>query len=442
VTVARRELLSLLLLCLSIHGCDAAPPRISNLVLITIDTLRGDHFLSERAGTPLTPRLARFAQRSVVFTHASSVSHATSPGIAGILTGLLPRRSGVIFNSNVLPERLPTLAAVLHAAGFETAAFVSNPILSTGFGFDRSFDTYERIRPEAPHAKVRGRQVTREALRWLEGVENGRRFLLWVHYMEPHGPYEPSREQLAAFPKEAFVALENIPLLPKGNNSGRGGIPFYQYKRESEPSRDGRDYTARYAAEVRAVDETVRDLLAGLEARGVLDDSVVVLTSDHGEALAGEHGFYFSHANGLTEDQIHVPLLLHYRGCDSGRRIDRPVSTLDIVPTSLDLLGLPPIDHLDGAHLLSEEGRVVVAQIDGALAIREGVWKLHATENAGYKLMNLSKDPGETRDVSAEFPDLERKMMADLRTVEGLRPLAVSEERPRHQPIRERTPDS
>jgi hypothetical protein len=85
---------------------------------------------------------------------------------------------------------------------------------------------------------------------------------------------------------------------------------------------------------------------------------------------------------------------------------------------------------------------VVVAQINGALAIREGVWKLHATENAGYKLMNLSKDPGETRDVSAEFPDLKRKMMADLRAVEGLRPLAVSEERPRHQPIRERTPDS
>ena len=151
--------------------------------------------------------------------------------------------------------------------------------------------------------------------------------------------------------------------------------------------------------------------------------------------------FYFSHGNGLTEDQLPVPLLFQYPGCAGGRRVDRPVSTLDVLPTSLDLLGLPPVDDQDGAQLFSsEEARAVVAQTPEALAIREGVWKLYATKGAGYKLTNLSKDPRETRDVSAEFPELARKMKADLSAVERLRPLAVSERRPRHRPIGESTP--
>ncbi len=433
MTLARLERFGLLLLSLALHGCGTPPPGASNLVLITVDSLRGDHFLSERAGTPLTPKLAAFAERAVVYTHASSVSHSTSPGTAGILTGLLPQRSGVVHNSNVLPEQLPTLPGILSGTGFETAAFVSNPILKPGSGFDRGFDTYERIARSEPHAKVIGSQVTRAALGWLNGVEPGKRFLLWAHYMEPHGPYEPPAAYLAAFPKEAFVAPRQIPLLAKGDNTGRAGIPFYQHRRESEPSRDGRDYVARYAAEVRAVDAVVGELLAGLEARGALDDSVVVLTSDHGEALAGEHGFYFSHGNGVTQDQVHVPLLLYYPGCEGGRVIARPVSTVDVLPTVLDLLGVHGEWELDGAHLLREESRFVVSQTPGMRSLREGSWKLIVRGDATRELVDLSTDPGETRDVRGDFPRVAERLEGELAVVESLRPLATSEQWFRHR---------
>ena len=133
------------------HTASGATPR--HLILVTVDTYRGDHLLSERGGVPLTPEIARLALESVVFTEALSVSNCTSPGTAGILTGLWPHRSGVNANVHQLSEALPTLADVLSEAGFRTAGFVSNPVLRPGTGFEQGFDVYERIKSdEAPRA--------------------------------------------------------------------------------------------------------------------------------------------------------------------------------------------------------------------------------------------------------------------------------------------------
>lgn len=421
---ALAPLLSALLAAACGHDADGA----RSLILITVDTYRADHFLEERAGQALTPRLAAFAARAERFQNAHSVSNCTTPGVAGILTGLLPRRSGVVSNKHLLPSRLPSLASRLRAAGLRTAAIVSNPVLRPGTGFENGFEEYRFLRSEEETrpGKPRAARVNESALAWLDALPAGERFFLWAHYMEPHGPYAPQPEHAALFPREAFDAPRDVPLLD--DDSGLGGIPRYQQRRvPPELVRDARDYLARYAGEVRALDEDLGDFLAALEERGLLSTSVVVLTADHGEALAGDAGHYFSHDNGLTQDQIHVPLLLAFPGCEGGAVHAGPVSTVDIVPTVVRLLGLELRGELDGVDLTRADRPGVVSQIASASAVRSGAWKL--VRDAGRsELFDLTRgDPGAAGEAP---PGVRRELEEFLRDVERRPPLAPSAERP------------
>lgn len=389
---------------------ETAEPPFENLVLITADTWRGDHFLSERGGLELTPNLARFAERATVFTDASSVGNETMPGLAGILTGLLPHRSAVVTNQHVLPPAVPTLATRLREAGFASAAFVGNFIIGAGVGFERGFDHYELVPRKRPLRKPRANQMTAYAARWLDARPPQKRFFLWLHYMDPHGPYQPPEEHVVQFDVDSFEAEDDIPLQPRGTQSGKGGIPFYQ-QAPREPSRDGRDYLMRYAAEVRFLDQEMGRFLEILESRGLLENTVVVITSDHGEALAGEHGYYFCHSAGLTQDQIHVPLVLYYPGVRQGAVVERPVSTLGVAPTVLALLGLPaPEGELDGIDLHSEQEIEVVSQGRHQFAIRLGDWKLRA-KGRELELAHLERDPLESEDLT----DLDPQKAQSLR---------------------------
>ena len=412
-----RRTLAVLAILLAFAGCgDGAPeaetetarveredsPR--HLLLLTIDTWRGDHFAASRAGERLTPELARFAREGLRFDNAVSVGNATSPGVTGILTGWFPFRSGLIENRSIIPPAVTTLGTRLRDAGFTTAAFVANPVIGPGFGFEQGFGRYSLL-PRDGH-KVPGRRITDAGLEWLEGRAGGSPFFLWLHYMEPHGPYTPPPEMRELFPVEAFDAATDIPLKPHGDNRGDGAIPFYQQLyRQGPASRDGRDYEARYAAEVREVDRQVAQVLAWLEESGLASDTLVILTSDHGEALAGDHGFYFSHANGLTRDQVHVPLVLKAPGVSPGVE-EKLVSTADVVPTVLELLGLPADPELDGTSLLSPEPRPAISQSGNRLALRSGDWKLEFRgQTRQWTLFDLAADPGETTNLVESHPE-------------------------------------
>lgn len=415
-------------------GCGRAPetaPR--HLVLITVDTWRGDHAFAERAGVPLTPRLERFAEGGTRFTAADSAANATSPGVTGFLTGLLPFRSGVMTNPHMLSDRVPTLASMAREAGFTTLAVVANPVLRPGMGFEQGFDLYELLPPEAERAKARADAVTDAALAHLDGAPRDRRLFLWVHYMDPHGPYAPPAETRELFPVEAFDAEGDLPLLR--DHSGKGGVPRYQQAGQAPPSRDGRDYLARYAAEVVFLDRELGRLLDGLDDRGVLEDAVVAITSDHGEALAGDHGYYFSHANGATQDQLHVPLVLACPACPAGAVDERPVSTLDLAPTLVALLGLPvPAGHsLDGVSLLSPEPRPVWGRAPREVSLRSGHWK-GVWSHAGRppRLYHLGNDPGELRDLASRHRD-RLQTLSELRRELRRRPVLAE---PRRRPKR------
>ncbi len=408
---------------------DDTPPR--SVVLITVDTYRGDHLHTERAGRSVTPQLDRIAATAVRFPNAWSVSNATSAGTAGILTGLFPHRSGVLRNNHFLDPKIPTLATRLRDAGYRTAAFVSNPVLARGSGFEHGFDEYTQIAPAKAEtgrrpAKARASAVTDAALAWLETTSRDAPLFLWVHLMEPHGPYEPPAEAADAFPRDAFDAPRDVALLQ--NNSGHAGIPKYQQVSAApEHAGDARDYLARYAAEVWDLDRELGGFANELVRLELWDDAVVVLSSDHGEALADDHGFFFSHANGMTQDQVHVPLLLRFPGCDAGSVIDAPVSTVDILPTVLACAGVADAaaGELDGTHLLESGARTVACVLDDESAVREGAWKLWRTPEDKRVLTNLDDDPSDSHNVAGEFPKVLQRLTRRLDAIAAWKPLAT-----------------
>ncbi len=205
---ARRVLFASLLLAAC--GVPAPAPETTeprHLVLITVDTWRADHFLKERAGVFLTPSLAQLAARALHFPNASSPATETSAGVAAILTGLLPERSGVVVNAHTLPQLLPTLTTVLGDAGYRSGAFVANPVLAPGVGFERGFEHYDHVRRPAHRAKARADTVNRRALAWLDSLAPQDRIFLWLHYMEPHGPYHPPIDRSKPIFKQAGVAF-------------------------------------------------------------------------------------------------------------------------------------------------------------------------------------------------------------------------------------------
>jgi arylsulfatase len=405
-------------------GCaPAEPPR--HLVLLTVDTWRADHIHARRAGVDLTPHLTELAADSVVFPEASSVSNATSPGVAGFLTGLVPSRSGVISNDHVLNSAVPTLAEQLSRAGFATAGIVANPVVGPGYGFEQGFDHYELLPRPRDYRTAKASSVNREAMSWLGTVDEDRRIFLWLHYMEPHGPYQPLPECAAMFDIDAFGPPVPVAIQPEGRNGGRGAVPFYQTIGFETPATDGRDYLLRYAAEVRCVDAGIGEMLDHLGTIGVLDEAVIAITGDHGEALIDDHGFYFSHANGLTEDQIAVPLMLSAPGLAPGTD-DRPVSTVDIVPTVLALLGLEVPDHLDGTDLLGTDQRQIFAMRRDDRAVRSGRWKLVADNASGTpRLFDLAADDGESSDLAAANPETVESLLGILNEIDG-RPVFAS----------------
>jgi arylsulfatase len=394
--------------------------RAEHFFLLTADTWRADFLGREIAGTPLTPQLDAFvaARGGIVFEDNTSVAAMTSPGVAGILSGLMPLRSGVMENVHVLPTTVPTLSELLGAHGFRTAAFVANPVLRPGYGFERGFETYELLPAEPPDRKARGAAVVARALRWLDERGPAERLFLWLHFMEPHGPYEPPPDLLDALPLTDF-GVSPIPVarLVVGDQVGRGGVPHYQWNSDAHPGGDdGREYVRRYAAEVMALDRVLGSFLAALETRGLLETSLTVVASDHGEALLGDHGFFFSHANYATEDQLRTPLVIVHPGGRGGKR-RTPTSNLDIAPTARALLGLPPDpENQDGIDLLEPVAdRFVLAQFRDQRMLRRGAIKLRIDEPGGkQQLFDLSVDPDERLPLAPASPELLREFRDEM----------------------------
>jgi arylsulfatase A-like enzyme len=274
-----------------------------------------------------------------------------------------------------------------------------------------------------------------EVERLLDGFAGGAPFFLWAHFMDPHGPYFPPPEYRDRFPADDYRWPDDPPMLPiGGTNFGLGIVPAYQVVQgETSPA----VYRARYDAEVRYVDDHVGAVVRALETRGLSDRTVLVLTADHGESL-GEHGYYFAHGWYAYDDTLRVPLLLRGPGVPAGRRVKESVSLIDLAPTVLDLLGLLPVQAMEGTSLRpflvgTAERREAFAQTyygEGLAAYQLGTLKyvFKPPRAAGARpasdppfpdagqewLFDLAADPGETTSVLGERGDVARTMRERL----------------------------
>lgn len=382
----------------------------TNVILIVVDTLRADYLSSYGGDTP-TPNIDKLAASGVTFDNAYSHIPITGPSHASMFTSLLPSQHGVLNNTQILSPRHFTLAEMMQALTYKTAGFISLGTISGIYGMSQGFGIYQDnfIRVGWKTAS----EVNAEVLPWLSTIgENN--FFLFVHYSDPHEPYAAptgaysdaevtlNGSPAGSFPVNGTGVDFELSLKPGVNEvkiSAKGGLTFQQinYKGlevDTQYSQDwqilnfrGKVYEAttaksglinfvnnneetrtltwkfvasepvtpelakrRYAEEVQYVDSEIGILLEALNQNGVLDNTLVVFTSDHGEGL-GDHN-RIGHVNQLYDTLTKVPLIMSYPGRFSGgKRIQELVSHIDLYPTILDILGIEADLPMEGQSL-------------------------------------------------------------------------------------------
>jgi arylsulfatase A-like enzyme len=335
-----------------------------------------------------------------------------------MLTGKPPSRTGYGKTHPVLLDLNETLASVLQSAGYETRAVVDNPNVAASLGYAKGFSSYRETWEEKDLATEtdRAHAITEAGLSFLRAARPERPFFLWLHYVNPHAPYEPP----APFDRKFADGEGSGPRLPVVDDF-HGGIP----KKWAVAGRDRLGYyVSRYDGEIAAVDAEVGRVVAALDGSAVRDRTLVVLTSDHGESL-GEHGYYFDHGENLFDPSLRVPLLVVAPGAPAGQRVLAFASTLDVVPTILDAVKVSWPPDLAGTSLLGAvEGRAapardrLFAQNDRNLAAAfSRAYKtvaLPEDDRVRFALYDRAKDPAETRDLAAVHPDVLRDERREL----------------------------
>jgi arylsulfatase A-like enzyme len=379
----------------------AAPTRSrpTNVLLITLDTTRADALGAYGQALPSSPNIDRLAREGVVFEQTIVSNPETLPSHASLFTGRFPFAHGVRSNSGyVLPDSSQTLAEILrtegHATAAEISALVMNPQTQIAQGFEQVRDPdspgvqHKRVRyGDGPEREVPTRVAADISRRGIEFLRRHRAepFFLWLHYFDPHVPYSaPGRFNI------------RIPSSP-------------------------------YHAEVASADEEIGRVIDAVVELGLRDDTVVVLTSDHGEGL-GEHG-ELTHSYFTYQSTMRVPLIFWGpKSFAQGARVESLVRNVDIAPTLLDLLGVEVPEPMqgvslapllfgksDGVDLLAYGESIELAKTFAVAPLRfvaRGRFKyVHKVVPALY---DLEADPGETTNVAAEHPEVVARLSAEL----------------------------
>jgi choline-sulfatase len=411
----------------------AAVASDANVVLIVNDTMRRDH-MGAYGGTAKTPAFDAFAKDNLLFDHAYTQAVWTKPSVATLFTSLYPsqhrvesdpqirnplnsQRTGTLMETDILSSKLTTLAEVMKGAGYATAAFVANPWLEKRFGFDQGFDVYD---DSFAQWGIRGDVVSQAGLNWLQRQPPGHKFFLYLHYLDSHLPYgvldrtevERHAQELAADRRplndQAMMAVRVVARFPDGVSAlALGYRPALGFVEMA------------YDSGIAAFDQWLGLFLRGFAQHWAAEKTVIIVTSDHGEALY-ERG-YGNHGTGLFDDEVAIPFAARFPAVQAAdHRVACPVGLIDVMPTLCTYLGVRCPDTMFGASFITRaddrepqrtrrylvtEG---VAKRPQHRAIRNRDYKLlwengprgdGQTKADPYSLYDVGKDPQEHRDL-------------------------------------------
>ncbi len=403
--------------------------KAKHVLLVTVDTLRADHLATYGGRPSVSPAIDALAAEGTLFERCHAPTGMTLASMTAMFTSKWPDETGVRSNLHRLRDEEWTLAERLKDAGFRCRGFTANGVLQPDkSGIDQGFDAHRRIEDEPWLTHLASKMLVEEF-----GNDPERRDFLWVHYMDPHQPYQ-RREPWAT----RFDPSYDGPFDAEEETLQR----IFVDKVELTP-RDVQHVEAVYDSQIRRVDQFVRSILSALEKSGHAEETLVVFSADHGEDLY-DHNRYFYHANSIYGSVTHVPLVFRQPGrVPAGARVDDLVELIDVMPTILAWLGLDPTagdwkSHPRGTDLgpAMTSGAAVgkdfaFAQIAfHVYAIRSPGW-FYVENPRGYmprsipkegeyviaerELYDLGGDPDEQTNVLAEHPDVADKLAKALR---------------------------
>ncbi|RKY21344.1 MAG: hypothetical protein DRQ55_04635 [Planctomycetota bacterium] len=414
------------------------PPERPHILIWMVDTLRADHLGCYGYGRPTSPNMDALAAEGVLFEQAHVHTNWTLPSVTSLLTGCYPPVFAADF-SVAVPAELVMAQQWFGQHGYQTAGMTITLATAGAFGFSRGFDQYRELDAEAsPHAR-RLRQgpefdadrVVDAALTWLDDERDAARpFLLYLHTVDPHVPYEahgePARDVNAA---EPGVTADSDADADAGDASPQHGPDVVDGSTEARRDglRSGRSFTRRdrqqllelYDQELAFNDGEFGRLLEGLTQRGLAEDTLVVLVSDHGEEFWDRRAHGHGHRN-LHAELTHVPLILRWpAGLPAGARVDGLMLGIDLAPTLVQLAGLPPLPGADGSSVadvaraggsLAGRGQILFAhrakQGRDVMAVRSERLLYHLDpQGTTSGLYDLQADPGAMHDLRAEQPE-------------------------------------
>lgn len=409
-----------------------------NVVFIAVDTLRADHLSCYGYHRKTSPEIDEFANEGVLFYNAFAPAIPTQPSFTTMLTGVHPINHGIVCHDTkvALSPEIPMLPQMLKKHGYVTAA-VDN--LATAYSnvpwFIRGYDYYIDSGGKKVisfGAKIFAEKVNNLAINWIKNWRRGERgdkpFFMFLHYWDPHAPYWPPTDCVEKFykgnPKDtANKSLEKIRESP-------GWVLAWVEEPLKAGITDKVYVEALYDGEIAYVSSQIGELLSTLKEMELTENTLIVLTADHGEGM-GEHGVYYDHHN-LYEFNIRIPLIMVFPDrLPPKRRVENMVQHIDIVPTILDLLKIPKTESVDGTSLLPiisgvEEGYSKIICLENTRmtkrAMRTREWKLIETlrpdfygHPAGWiELYNMKQDPDETENLAESEEKITHDLLARL----------------------------
>lgn len=415
---ARRVLLLPGLIAASIAaGCKAQRP---NVVLITVDTLRADHCSLYGYRRKTTPNLEHLALRATVYDQAEAPAAYTQGSVGSIMTGLPPSEHGASYHPSILKDSVETLAEALKSRGYDTLAAVGNPILKGGkVGFDQGFRRYQldnmQRGPDGMSVMRAAAKTTDAAIALLHDRRG--EFFLWVHYMDPHWWYTPPPPYDGQFGPPSKEWDEFV----EGTFTGVVGVASV-YFNNPLPAAARQRGVDLYDGEIAFTDSEINRLLGFIEGLGLMRDTLVIVTSDHGESL-GQHGITFCHGFFTYEDNLHVPLIVSppSRAKVKEHHVAEPTSLLCIkdlilhevdeaypLPRPAPLLSeSEPLYGKERGNLPGRPRAYVEGEPGKWRSYREGNLKVIAIprpDRLEIELYDLARDPDEQHDLAASRP--------------------------------------